>query len=280
MFASRGERRGTIGIGILALGLAWGEPAVAAEDGSASVAIPDVEAARAVALNEEGAALYAAHDYRRAVEKFIQAHAIDADPNLLFNIASCYEKLGDADAAMEKYRDFLAAPAADAEGRQRAEKAIDVLSHAAPEASPPTSLPPEPPPRAPTEPPAPAAQARSEAPRLLPWLAVGGGVLGVAGATLYTLGAQDHAQVTGTPGYGDSNAVAPMTRAEADELVRSGNTKKWIGGTSLVLGGALLTSYLVIWLLDDGGSVGPEPEPRLSVSTDKSGATVAWTGAF
>jgi hypothetical protein len=34
---------------------------------------------------------------------------VDEDSNLLFNIASCYEALGDIEAALEKYRVFLAA---------------------------------------------------------------------------------------------------------------------------------------------------------------------------
>src|SRR5688572_2447927 len=68
-------------------------------------------------LNEEGAALYAARDYRRAIEKFIQAYAVDTDPNLLFNIARCYEELGDVDAAIEKYETFLKTPGADTRGR-------------------------------------------------------------------------------------------------------------------------------------------------------------------
>lgn len=285
MFARRGELRGTIGIGVLALRLAWAEPALAAEDGASNVAIPEAEAARAMALNEEGAALYAARDYRRAVEKFIQAHAVDEDPNLLFNIASCYEKLGDADAAIEKYRDFLAAPAADPEGRQRAEKAIEALSHGPAEAGPARSKPADAAVKAPREPQAPPTpvvlQVRPDGPRLLPWLAFGGGaVLGVAGATFYLLGANDHAEVTGSPGYGDRSVAASMTLAQAEHLVRNGKTKKWIGGTSLVLGGALVTSYLVIWLLDDGRPVKAETEPRLSVSTDRAGATVAWIGSF
>src|SRR6188768_3442054 len=60
-------------------------------------------AARAAELNESGARLYRARDYRQAIEKFIEAYAIDRDANLLFNIARCYEELGDTGAAIEKY---------------------------------------------------------------------------------------------------------------------------------------------------------------------------------
>src|SRR5512147_1101856 len=92
----------------------------AAEPGApldAGVEPPAPGAERVVELNEQGNALYASGDYRRAAELFLQAHAIDEDPNLLFNIGSCYEALGDIDAALEKYRAFLASPDADPEGR-------------------------------------------------------------------------------------------------------------------------------------------------------------------
>ena len=61
------------------------------------------DAARVTELNEAGARFYREKNYRRAIEKFIEAYAIDRDPNLLFNIARCYEELGDTRAAIEKY---------------------------------------------------------------------------------------------------------------------------------------------------------------------------------
>src|SRR5690606_3466468 len=65
------------------LALALAPPAAAADPRPSSA---PADSASVTQLNEEGAALYAARDYRRAIEKFIQAYAIDADPNLLFNI--------------------------------------------------------------------------------------------------------------------------------------------------------------------------------------------------
>ncbi|HTV22205.1 MAG TPA: tetratricopeptide repeat protein, partial [Polyangiaceae bacterium] len=85
---------------------------------------PPASASSVAQLNEEGAALYAARDYRRAIEKFIQAYAVDSDPNLLFNIARCYEELGEIDAAIEKYETFLKTPGADTRGRQRARESL------------------------------------------------------------------------------------------------------------------------------------------------------------
>ncbi|MGE5787852.1 MAG: hypothetical protein ACM3ZE_24885 [Myxococcales bacterium] len=74
-------------------------------------------------LVDEGIGLYKAHRYRPALEKFLQAYAIERDPNLLFNIARCYEAQGESAAAIEKYDEYLADPSIDAQGRERAEKA-------------------------------------------------------------------------------------------------------------------------------------------------------------
>lgn len=74
-------------------------------------------------LVDEGIALYNAQKYRPALEKFLQAYAIERDPNLLFNMARCYEAQGESAAAIEKYEEYLADPSIDARGRERAEKA-------------------------------------------------------------------------------------------------------------------------------------------------------------
>jgi tetratricopeptide (TPR) repeat protein len=259
-------------------GLLWVSPTSAADpsaDEESGVVSPtSSDDSRAVLLNEEGAAFYATRDYRRAVERFIQALAIDNDPNLLFNIASCYEKLGDTDAAIEKYRAFLNSPDPDPAGRARAEKAIAALS----QASSPELAPLAVEDRSPQVASLPASRGPATEPRWLPWATLGGGaVLTAAGATIYLLGAADHARVTGARGFGDGNAVADMTLAEADDLVDSGKTKKWIGGTGLAIGGALMTSYLVYWLLDDAA---PE-NPTLDVGpTLEGGAFMSWSGAF
>src|ERR687884_14472 len=55
-------------------------------------------------LTDEGLAAYRARDFRHATEKFLQAYAMQPDPNLLFNLGRCYEALGDNEAAQEKYR--------------------------------------------------------------------------------------------------------------------------------------------------------------------------------
>ncbi len=221
-----------------------------AEDEGAS------QAAEVARLNEAGADFYARREYRKAIEKFIQAYAIDADPNLLFNIARCYELLGEAEAAMEKYQLFLDSPGADARGRKRARDAMNALRESRAQAN-----------REPAPPPVPEAkQGQADGSAVVAvddggsdeswvaWAFLGGGaVLAGAGATLYLLGASDHGQITDAEGFGEEGAVVQMTRREAEDLVDSGDRKKLMGVVGMGVGGALLTTY-VIWALSDSSS--------------------------
>src|SRR5688572_23540599 len=76
-------------------------------------------AAQALELSEQGSSLYRAGEYRRALEKFIEAYALGKDPNLLFNMGRCYQQIGEAAVAREKYEAFIAAPGADPDGVER-----------------------------------------------------------------------------------------------------------------------------------------------------------------
>lgn len=239
-------------------------------------------------LNDEGAALYAARDYRRAIEKFIQAYAIDSDPNLLFNIARCYEELGETDAAIEKYETFLKTPGADTRGRQRARESLVALrearnsaaSGAEPAAEPSRGAPPA---EASAAPPSVGADAEPSG-SVLPWVMLGGSAaFAVLGTTFYLLGASDHSKVTDARGYGDPNAVAEMTRQRADDLVSSGDTKKLFGGISFGLAGALAATYVVLLVgTDDESSPEPTPSPALgfSVEPSRDGTSVLVQGSF
>ena len=272
--------------------LVWlGAGAATARQASAAPATPTAAAvevraddARVVELNERGSALYGGGDYRRAVELFLQAYAIDGDPNLLFNIAACYEGLGDPDAAIEKYRAFLADPSADSDGRPRAEGAIARLL--ASETAPAQPSPPEPvaaaPPAA-TVAPAPTqvdlGPESEPLPEWLPWAVLGGGAaLGVAGVSVYLMGVADHREVTEASGYDDPNAVVHSSRSRAEALVDSGNSKKVIGASSAALGGALIAGYVVWRVLER-----PDELPaasRVDVSVSPSAASLSWAGRF
>jgi tetratricopeptide (TPR) repeat protein len=257
--------------------MAWGLvalPASAAEprSGGASATTP----ANVAQLNEEGASLYEARDYRRAIEKFIQAYAVDSDPNLLFNIARCYEELGEVDAAIEKYELFLKTPGADTRGRQRARESLQALresgskpggASAASAAS------------SPAQPGAEAGTETAKGPSYWPWVALGGSVVfGAVGTTLYVLGVSDHNQVTEADGYGDPNAISSMTRKEAQDLVSSGDTKKLVGGISLGVAGALAATYVV--LLVTGDDRGASEQPSLAFDLSPHGSSVTLQGSF
>jgi len=261
---------------LVAAGMAWGLVATPASAGEARGGAAATSPASVATLNEEGASLYAARDYRRAIEKFIQAYAVDSDPNLLFNIARCYEELGEVDAAIEKYEAFLKTPGADTRGRQRARESIQALresnkqpsgASAASGAS------------SPTQPGGEAGVAAAKGPNYWPWAALGGSlVFGAVGTTFYVLGVSDHNQVTDADGYGDPNAISDMTRSEAQDLVSSGDTKKLIGGISLGLAGALAATYVV--LLVTGDDSGPSEQPSLAFDLSPHGSSVTLQGSF
>jgi tetratricopeptide (TPR) repeat protein len=208
--------------------------------------------ARAAELNEAGARLYRERHYRQAIEKFIEAHAIDKDANLLFNIARCYEELGDNAAAIEKYTAYVNAPGTDAAGRLRAEQSLRALRalqrRAAQE--------PKPAPVAgggakpPADGPAAAPDAGSASRRrTLAWSALGASaVVAGLGATAFYLGTRDHDRVTSSPGYGDPTAVDPLTQAEARALADSGDWKKLAGGIGMGVGAALLATSVALFI--------------------------------
>jgi tetratricopeptide (TPR) repeat protein len=272
---------------LASLTAAVGPTAAYAADPRPSAAAPANQTSVAQ-LNEEGAALYAARDYRHAIEKFIQAYAVDTDPNLLFNIARCYEELGEVDAAIEKYETFLKTPGADTRGRQRARESLAALrdtrdrGSAAPRSS--DAEPKATPAEAARPAPAPTPADTGGTSSVLPWVTLGGSVaFAVIGTTFYLLGASDHDKVTDARGYGDEDAVSPMTRREADDLVSSGDTKKLIGGIGFGLAGALAATYVVLLVThDDESASEPEPAQNLGISLAPSthGAALSVQGSF
>lgn len=237
----------------------WVAPAAAAGRAAPShTASNGRSAAQAAELNERGLERYAAGDYRHALEDFIEAHALDGDPNALFNIARCYERLGERDAALEKYQLFVATAGADAAGVERARASIALLESAR-DASAADS---ERASAGASEPPAARAPAPGEA-RWLPWATLGGSVAFIAaGASVYALGAHDHEKITEQPGYGHPDVPVSMTWKQASALVHAGDTKKLMGSIGLGLGGALGAAALTLFLSQSHA----EPkEPALAV---------------
>jgi tetratricopeptide (TPR) repeat protein len=82
-----------------------------------SVASPDAVEARAPAaepdpkgmeLYQTGQAAYDGGDYREAIKSFKAAFDVLGDSNLLYNIAVCYDRLDEFDAAIEHYERYKA----------------------------------------------------------------------------------------------------------------------------------------------------------------------------
>jgi hypothetical protein len=272
---------------LTSLALALGPTAAYAADPRPSAA--PANQTNVAQLNEEGASLYAARDYRHAIEKFIQAYAIDTDPNLLFNIARCYEELGEVDAAIEKYETFLKTPGADTRGRQRARESLASLRDARDNGSEPNDSAeahsrPAPADSMRAAPPAVADTDTGGTSSVLPWVTLGGSLAFAAiGTTFYLLGASDHGKVTDAPGFDDSTAVSTMTHRQADDLVSSGDTKKLIGGVSFGVAGALAATYVVL-LVTRGDEKPSEPAPAqnlgLSLAPSTHGAALSVQGSF
>lgn len=64
----------------------------------------------AEALVRQGTELFKEGRYAEAAQAFLGAYELEPEPELLFNIAWCYEKLGDNTLARQYYERFLAAP--------------------------------------------------------------------------------------------------------------------------------------------------------------------------
>jgi hypothetical protein len=252
-------RRPPLTVAILVLvGVLLSGGSARADEGSPSDAA--ARAANVSKLTDEGFELYRSRDYRHANEKFLQAYAVEQDPNLLFNMARCYEAMGDRDSAVEKYESFLAKPDADPQGKRRATAAIRLLRQSRAKNADRNAEPAGPGPT--TGGGATSVAARDNDPDRgaraggrengsflsPPVIVLGSGVLvAVAGGVAYAMGASDHGKVTNSAGYGTPGQVNTMTEAQARQLVQSGDTKKLIGGIALGVGGALLVTSAVLF---------------------------------
>lgn len=241
-------------------------------------------------LTEDGFAYFKARDYRHAAEKFLQAYALDQDPNLLYNLARCYESMGDTDNAIEKYELFLAKPDADPQGKARANAAVQAMREAKRKAAarPTSSIERAP---SPTSSATPLAQPRADSsesqatssflrPRTI---CLGAGLLvTAAGAIVYGLGAADHARVTDSAGYGMAGQVDPLTETQAHALVDSGTRKKWIGGIGVGAGVALLATSAILFMTGSSAEAdGHESTAgQLGLGLLGGGAALSWGGRF
>ncbi len=71
-------------------------------------------------LSEEGVNLFHQNRYKEAIERFKKAYSLSPVANLLFNIATCYEKLDDPKSALENYELLVNSDSNDAEAKSAA----------------------------------------------------------------------------------------------------------------------------------------------------------------
>jgi len=248
---------------LLAPQMAWAD-AAHQEAVSVGASDPRIEQA-ALRLNEEGAELYAAGEVRLALAKFASAYALQAEPNVLFNMATCYELLGSPERAIASYNAFLEDPHADPQGRPRAEGAVRRLqAEHAPEQPAPAS-------------PQPTSHWINSP--LAPWVALGVGTIFLgAGAALYLDGSEDHSRVERSPTPDPGKPAAGLTESEAQRLVHSGSAKQVVGGVTMGLGGVLLVGFAALIVKSNWTAAGDSP--RASATFDRNAASLTWQGTF
>lgn len=79
----------------------------------------DDEAARARAAFDRGTRRFTARRYQQALEAFEEAYSITPHPAVLFNVASCYDKLDRATEAVNTYQRYLRERGDDVEPARR-----------------------------------------------------------------------------------------------------------------------------------------------------------------
>lgn len=224
-----------------------------------------------------GLAKYEAGEFRAAAALFLEAYAAIPDANLLYNAARCYERLGENRKAIVRYQQFMATPDSDDLGRARANAALQRLEQAeflALRKAPSDQL---------------GAldaganhdvRAASTSGSHVPWFLMGVGAVALgAGAWSAYSGWELSRQVTSDPAYGDQTRVHPLTYSHAKSLLESRDRRLTWGAVGLGLGGALIATSVIWWLVDEEPSASREA-PHVEISASSQGAGVVWEGRF
>jgi tetratricopeptide (TPR) repeat protein len=235
-------------------------------------------AERALRLSEEGAELYKAHDYRRAIEKYATAYELDPDPNLLYNQGKCYEALGDYPAAKDKYGEFLSKPNGDVNARKKATDFVAKFNAGGAGAAPGEAASARPA----------AAEGASDAPssgsalRPVGFGLLGAGVLGAAaGGYFFFKGRAALSDVKDAPGYGEAgnpDAVAPLTEAEAQKKIDDGTRQRTLGGILLGAGAGLAAVGVALVIVAPKRA--PAPAAALNVAPLPGGGYATLRATF
>lgn len=242
-------------------------------------------AIRVEKLAAEAKTAYRAADYQRAVELFERAYQMRQVGALLYNIARTYEKLGDTDKAIERYRRYI--ESTEAEPVQKAKAEARILAYD--EAHRPKPREPEQPPR-PRDPGMPLSRApedravaarREQARELDHWqssrhrdrivgLTLGGIGVGsaLAGVGLWVAAEKLHSKYDGSIGL-ETSKLALRDRAHTEAII----------GDSL-WGVAALTAAVGAYFLYRGYRPERPPAVQASVLAGPRTAGLSLRGTF
>lgn len=99
----------------------------------------DAERRSAAEHFRKGQAAQKAERFREAIEEYEQAHALVPHPNTLFNIAVCYEKLGEWSQAADYYERYLDEPGEHRDAATVKDKIAELRARSQPVAPPPVA---------------------------------------------------------------------------------------------------------------------------------------------
>ncbi len=238
-------------------------------------------------LYAEGASYFKEGHYQMALDKFKEAYRLFQEPNLLYNIARCYEALGKVDLAIDSYQAFVGNPSIDQATKNKAETKLRDLLEAKASANIPTEGAVAG--TAPSTSPYPAStSARTKKTSAItsyhPWtwitLAVGSALV-LSGAIALLLGESDHRTVTNADNY-KTDGIASLTRMEAQSLMDSGDSKKTVGYILCGVGAGALVSSGVLFLLDrqNRPTEKPRSATKVGLSPLPGGGSLSFHGAF
>lgn len=234
----------------------------------------DVEAAKVA--HKAASQLFERGEYSRAIENWRDTYKLDCTAHaVLINVASAYEKMGDADSAIASLEAYLKR-SPDAPDKTTIEQKIENLKKNRPPPPPPPPVVPTAPKVVPT---APKPPPRLERPfGAAPWVAVGtGGAVAIAGAVLLPLGvgAISSAEATCPP----PSRACPKDRMDAANEGNTGRTLVLVGDIALGLGGAALVGGLVWQFVFNQPQV-PQAHVHVAPSVGPGFQGLAVTGSF
>ncbi len=210
--------------------------------------------------------------YDDAITKYIEAKTLQPDPLIDYNIARCYQKLGQCEAAKRFFQVVIDDKKTDAETRAQSERYVQELG-ACPETAVVENTNPHPVEATPDPAPPPAPQQDGMSTLgLAGWVTLGVGglvTLGGVGLDVASASLADDLEV----------AAAAGDKAAYDQLQSDIDSRKTTIFVLYGVGGAALVTGAVLLVLDATGDDAPATSGLTPLLLD-GGAGAAWGGTF